>query len=135
MARVTIEDCIEKSGNHFKVVQIASRRARQLELGAKPKVEKEDDKSVVIALREIAEGKVDETVLRKPVIEKGALQRRDGLMIQPDDLGLAVADTDSYSDINEVEGDDAVQNVAANQAEDSADAPQESDARSEADRT
>ena len=49
MARVTIEDCVEKVGSHFRVVQVAAHRAHQIELGASPKVEKENDKAVVIA--------------------------------------------------------------------------------------
>lgn len=107
MARVTIEDCIEKIGSHFKVVQIAAHRAHQLDLGAKPMVEKEGDKPVVIALREIAEGKIDETILSKPLAEKEPWEQEEGLLVQSDDIGQSIADTDSYSDINEVKGDDA----------------------------
>ena len=108
MARVTIEDCIEKVGSHFRVVQIASHRAHQLELGAKPMVEKEEDKPVVIALREIAEGKIDEGVLSKPLAGKESWeQEQAGLLAQSDDLGDVIADVENYGDINEVEGEDA----------------------------
>ena len=105
MARVTIEDCVEKVGSHFRVVQVAAHRAHQIELGSSPKVEKENDKSVVIALREIAEDKIDETILSKPLAEKESWEQEEGLLVQPDDLGQAVADTDNYSDMNETEGD------------------------------
>ncbi|MBC6414066.1 MAG: DNA-directed RNA polymerase subunit omega [Chromatiales bacterium] len=107
MARVTIEDCIEKIGSHFKVVQVAAHRAHQLELGTKPQVEKENDKSVVIALREIAEDKIDEKILRKPLAEKEDWQQKEKFLLEPGDVGQSVTDVEHYSDINEVEDDNA----------------------------
>ena len=59
MARVTVEDCLDKIPNRFDLVVLASRRARDLTLGRAPFVERENDKPTVIALREIAEGKID----------------------------------------------------------------------------
>jgi len=59
MARVTVEDCLENVDNRFELVMLASKRARQIVLqGAEPLVPAENDKPTVIALREIAEGKV-----------------------------------------------------------------------------
>lgn len=64
MARVTVEDCLENVDNRFELVLVASKRARQLATGGKePKVEWENDKPTVVALREIAEGFVDKNVL------------------------------------------------------------------------
>jgi len=63
MARVTVTDCLENVENRFQLVLIASKRARQLSMGAKPLVEEEDDKPTVIALREIADGLVDASIL------------------------------------------------------------------------
>lgn len=57
MARITVEDCLEKVPNRFQLVLLAARRAKQLLKGARPLVES-DNKEVVAALREIAEGKV-----------------------------------------------------------------------------
>ena len=57
MARVTIEDCLEKVGNMYELVHLATRRARQLYKGADPLV-KSKNRIVVTALREIAAGKV-----------------------------------------------------------------------------
>ena len=57
MARITVEDCLAKIPNRFELVGIASRRARQLFKGAKPLIEC-DNREVVVALREIAEGQV-----------------------------------------------------------------------------
>lgn len=58
MARVTVEDCLDHVENRFELVLEASKRARQLARGASPEVEWDDDKVTVVALREIAEGKV-----------------------------------------------------------------------------
>jgi DNA-directed RNA polymerase subunit omega len=63
MARITVEDCIEKIPNLFQLVLVASKRARQLANGAHAQVEWENDKPTVVALREIAEGYVDEAIL------------------------------------------------------------------------
>lgn len=60
MARVTVEDCLENVENRFQLVMIASKRARQLATGGEEaKVEVEDDKVTVVALREIAENLVN----------------------------------------------------------------------------
>ena len=58
MARVTVEDCLEKVNNRFALVILAAERARQLSKGARPMLEC-DNKPAVTALREIAEGKVN----------------------------------------------------------------------------
>jgi len=58
MARVTVEDCLEKVGNRFDLVLLSSKRARQLMEGADPLVPTERDKNTVVALREISEGLV-----------------------------------------------------------------------------
>ena len=57
MARITVEDCLERVPNRFELVLLAARRAKQLLKGARPLVES-DNKEVVAALREVAEGKV-----------------------------------------------------------------------------
>ncbi len=57
MARVTVEDCLEKVTNRFALVILAAERARQLSKGARPMVEC-DNKPAVTALREIADGKI-----------------------------------------------------------------------------
>jgi len=56
MARITIEDCIEQVPNRFHLVQMTAIRAKQLKKGALPHVHSEDNKAVVVALREIAAG-------------------------------------------------------------------------------
>lgn len=54
MARVTVEDCIDKVENRFELVMVASQRARRLSNGAALTVERDNDKNPVVALREIA---------------------------------------------------------------------------------
>lgn len=66
MARVTVTDCLENVDNRFQLVMVATRRARQLMLGAAPLVEANNDKPTVIALREIAEGLVGPSILEEP---------------------------------------------------------------------
>ena len=56
MARITVEDCTEKVPNRFHLVQMASIRTKQLKKGARALVSADDNKEVVVALREIAAG-------------------------------------------------------------------------------
>lgn len=67
MARVTVTDCLEHVDNRFQLVLIATKRARQLILGAEPKVEVENDKPTVLALREIAEGLIGPSILEEEI--------------------------------------------------------------------
>ena len=63
MARVTVEDCLDKVDNRFELVLVATKRARQIARGAQPAVEVENDKPTVLALREIAAGEIDASIL------------------------------------------------------------------------
>ena len=64
MARVTVEDAVDKVGNRFDLVLIASRRARQIATGGKdPLVDEENDKPTVLALREIEEGLITTDIM------------------------------------------------------------------------
>ena len=64
MARITVEDCLDKHWQHFlKWFSSAAKRARRVAHGAEPMVELENDKPTVIALREIAEGHVTPAIL------------------------------------------------------------------------
>jgi len=56
MARLTVEDCLDKIGNRYDLVLLASKRARQIGMGSEPLVSEEGDKPTVVALREIAAG-------------------------------------------------------------------------------
>lgn len=71
MARVTVEDCLAKLPNRFRLIRLATKRARQLAMGDEPRVMWEHDKPTVVALREIAEGYVNEDMYvnaQEPVV-------------------------------------------------------------------
>ncbi len=68
MARITVEDCLEKIENQYDLVLLAKERTSQLNSGSEMLVEEDNDKRTVVALREIAEGKVDVDELRKSTI-------------------------------------------------------------------
>lgn len=63
MARVTVEDCLEYMDNRFELVLVGARRARQLYRGEDPMVEWDKDKPTVVALREIADGLINDEKL------------------------------------------------------------------------
>lgn len=66
MARITVEDCLDKVDNRFELVMVASKRARQIAVGGKdPLVPEDGDKPTVLALREIAEGLIDRARILK----------------------------------------------------------------------
>ena len=68
MARVTVEDCIDKVENRFELVLLASHRARLMSAGAHPTVERDRDKNPVVALREIADETISPEDLREQLI-------------------------------------------------------------------
>jgi DNA-directed RNA polymerase subunit omega len=78
MARVTVEDCIVQIPNRFELVMLSAHRARSLASGAELRIERDRDKNPVVALREIAEKKLDLGALEESLIK--GLQKR----IEPD---------------------------------------------------
>ena len=92
MARITVEDCIDKVEGPYDLVLIAKERAVQLSAGELPKVDPENDKNTVIALKEIAENKVSVKELKESAINK--LRKH---IEQDQDIGV--------SDQYETEGD------------------------------
>ena len=68
MARVTVEDCIEKVPNRFELVLLASHRARSISQGAPLTVDRDNDKNPVVALREIADETVDSGDLHEDLV-------------------------------------------------------------------
>ncbi len=70
MARITVEDCIDKFPSRFELVLVASNRARKLFSGENPTVEIDNDKNTVIALREIAEETISSEDLKNNLIEE-----------------------------------------------------------------
>lgn len=69
MARVTVEDCIEKVSNRFELVMLAAQRARKIGSGAALLLDRDNDKNPVVALREIAEDKLAPVDLKEELIK------------------------------------------------------------------
>lgn len=111
MARVTVEDCIEKVPSRFELVLVAAHRARQLANGASPYVLPDNDRYPVIALREIAEGRIG----REQTLEILAKQLSRGHMEEePEDsdeeLAEALAQDTSWAGVTETpQGDHIVE--------------------------
>lgn len=63
MARITVDDCLKRIPNRFDMTLVVTTRARQLAIGSAPMVEPLRDKPTVIALRELAQGKIDMDIL------------------------------------------------------------------------
>ncbi|MBK8163860.1 MAG: DNA-directed RNA polymerase subunit omega [Gammaproteobacteria bacterium] len=81
MARITVEDCLTHIPNRFDLVLVASKRARQLSKGKEPTLPWDNDKPTVLALREIAEGSVDASILKevnvREEIAEGVVEKDD----------------------------------------------------------
>lgn len=75
MARVTVEDCVEKVDNRFNLVLLAAHRARAISSGSAILIDRDNDKNPVVALREIADSAVEPDVLTESLI--ASLQRVD----------------------------------------------------------
>ena len=70
MARITVEDCIDKFDSRFELVLVASNRARKLHSGEDPTVERDNDKNTVIALREIADETITADEFKQHLVEE-----------------------------------------------------------------
>ena len=70
MARITVEDCIDKFDSRFELVLVASNRARKLHSGDEPTVDRDNDKNTVIALREIADETISAEVFKQNLVEE-----------------------------------------------------------------
>jgi DNA-directed RNA polymerase subunit omega len=97
MARITVEDCLEKVDNRFHLVRVASKRARQLMNGKEPTLEWDNDKATVVALREIAAGNITEEMLK----EKPVSSEDEGIFAQDEidaEIGVLVSAEESESE-------------------------------------
>ena len=89
MARVTVEDCIDKVDSPYELVLVAKERATQLNSGIEPSVEKDNDKNTVIALREIANENVQTSELTDSAVYKlrKHIEQVDDLSEEDEDIG------------------------------------------------
>jgi DNA-directed RNA polymerase subunit omega len=104
MARVTVEDCVDKVPNRFELVMLAAHRARQLAAGVPLTVERDNDKNPVVALREIAEETLTAEQLRESAIE--SFQRQIEVDEPEDDVmtllpGSHMPDAPAVDDMSE----------------------------------
>tara|TARA_A100001037_G_C14856505_1_gene503199 strand:+ start:197 stop:670 length:474 start_codon:yes stop_codon:yes gene_type:complete len=70
MARITVEDCIDKFSSRFELVLVASQRARKLHSGEEPTIDRDNDKNTVIALREIADSTISKEEIKENLIQE-----------------------------------------------------------------
>ena len=104
MARVTVEDCVDKVPNRFDLVMLAAHRARTISTGAPLTVDRDNDKNPVVALREIADETIPVEDLREDAIE--ALQRQIEVDEPEDDqmarlMGAETDDKPAGDDLSE----------------------------------
>ena len=102
MARITVEDCIDKFPSRFELVLIASNRARKLFSGENPTVEIDNDKNTVIALREIAEESLTKEQLKNDLIE----EYQTNTFSEDDDIN----EIEDNSDVNQLQVDETILN-------------------------
>ena len=92
MARITVEDCIDKFESRFELVLVASNRARKLHSGDEPTVQKNNDKNTVIALREIADETISADEFKQSLIEEyqtvSPINEEDELGLEFDDQNV-----------------------------------------------
>ena len=117
MARITVEDCIDKFESRFELVLVAANRARKIHSGESPTVEKDNDKNTVIALREIADETIPVDVLKEKLVEEyQAVSMQD-----EEDLSLEYSDTDEENkddkNLNENNSEESVEHVDLAQEE------------------
>jgi DNA-directed RNA polymerase omega subunit len=101
MARITVEDCIDKFESRFELVLVASNRARKLHSGESPTVEKDNDKPTVIALREIADETLPVDSLKDKLIQE--YQTVSPLDEEELSLDYAGSETETKNEITEDE--------------------------------
>ncbi len=90
MARVTVEDCVEKVPNRFDLVLLAGQRSRQISAGEEPTLDRDNDKNPVVALREIADTTIGNDELRESLIR--SMQRHvEHDEPEEDDMALLMA--------------------------------------------
>ncbi len=105
MARVTVEDCVEKVSNRFELVMVAAQRSREISSGAEPRVERDRDKNPVVALREIAEEKASPEELYNGLVQ--SLQRHVEVDEPEEDGFDAMASDPEFAGIGEGADDTA----------------------------
>ena len=105
MARVTVEDCIEKVQNRFELVMLAAQRARKIGSGAALLLDRDNDKNPVVALREIAEDRITPADLKEELIKSN--QR----IVEMDDTEDVIDGADSEAEWSAIAAQRAAQGM------------------------
>ena len=139
MARITVEDCIDKLPSRFELVLVASNRARKLHSGENPTIERNNDKNTVIALREIADETIPLEEMKKNLVEdyqtvslseeeeelslensedqESEDQENDSNSINDEDQNLTIneeSEVDDSNNINEISNEIDIENNKSN---------------------
>ena len=117
MARITVEDCIDKFPSRFELVLVASNRARKLHSGEEPTVEIDNDKNTVIALREIAEETITSEQFKNDLIE----EYQTNTFSEDEDIN----EIEDNSDENQSEASESAIDEANQQGENIIESPEE----------
>ena len=104
MARITVEDCIDKFDSRFELVLVASNRARKLHSGENPTVERDNDKNTVIALREIAGESISIDEMKNDLVEEYQTvspqnDNEEELSLDYTDDNVKADDKNNYEDV------------------------------------
>ena len=111
MARITVEDCIDKFPSRFELVLVASNRARKLYSGENPTVDIDNDKNTVVALREIAEETLTKEQLKNDLIE----EYQTNTFIEDEDINEIEDNSDeNQSELSELDTDENKHNEENN---------------------
>ena len=140
MARITVEDCIDKFDSRFELVLVASNRARKLHSGEEPTVERDNDKNTVIALREIADETISAETFKQNLVEEyqtvspideeelalefneenthdeADSEKLSEVSAETDETDISKADSEDYS---ETKNDAESENITENEADQS----------------
>ena len=137
MARITVEDCIDKFPSRFELVLVASNRARKLHTGEIPTVEIDNDKNTVIALREIAEETITKEKLKNELIQEyqtNTFDEDEDLNEIEDNSNENQTDTNqldsnvSYEDnLNENRSDESIEKDTNEDSQDNSENPSDED--------
>lgn len=93
MARVTVEDCVERIPNRFELVMMASHRARQIASGGSLTIERDNDKNPVVALREIADETIDLAALSEALVKREQHTQEPDELVEDDTLELMASES------------------------------------------
>jgi DNA-directed RNA polymerase subunit omega len=124
MARVTVEDCVKKVDNRFELVLLASRRARDINAGSQITVEKDNDKSTVVSLREIADDTLDLNALREEVVtglqkfvpaEETPEDAEDLKAVEAELMGQNISETPSSEDFEKADSFEITEDLASHE--------------------